>query len=103
MSDSTFDISATHGEFGFVQGEIRIVVLDRGFVFVGRVTRTEDEMYIDDARCIRKWGTTEGLGQLAQGPLAETVLDAKCCIRSQIKAVLFTVDVVQSKWTSSLA
>lgn len=87
----------------FTQGEIRIVVLDRGFVFVGRVTQTETEMYIDDARCIRKWGTTEGLGQLSQGPLVETVLDHKCCIRPQIKAVLFTVEVVQSKWTAALA
>lgn len=102
MSDS-FDLPAVHGEFNFVQGDIRIVVLDRGFVFVGRVTMTDKEMYVDDARCIRKWGTTEGLGQLSQGPLAETVLDHKCTIRPQLKAVLFTVDVVQSKWTAALA
>jgi hypothetical protein len=84
-------------------GTIQIVVLDRGFVFVGRVTRTETEMYIDDARCIRKWGTEHGLGQLADGPLPETVLDAKCTVRPQLKAVMFTIDCVQHKWTSSLS
>ncbi|WP_025915490.1 hypothetical protein [Herminiimonas sp. CN] len=82
--------------------QIQIVALDRGFVFVGYVTRTETEMYIDKARCIRKWGTSEGLGQLKDGPVADTVLDASCTVRPQLKAVLFTVDCNQSKWTSSL-
>lgn len=84
------------------QGQIKIVVLDRGFVFVGRVTQTDTEMFIDDARCIRKWGTTEGLGQLKDGPLNDTVLDAKCTVRPQLKAVMFTIDCHQSKWEPSL-
>ncbi len=84
------------------QGQIQIVVLDRGFVFVGRVTRTDTEMYIDDARCIRKWGTEEGLGQLANGPLTETKLDAKCTVRPQLKAVMFTIACNQAKWEPHL-
>ena len=84
------------------ESEIKIVVLDRGFVFVGYVTQTDTEMYIDKARCIRKWGTTQGLGELKNGPVKETVLDAVCTVRPQLKAVIFTIDCNQSKWTPFL-
>ena len=30
---------------------------------------------INEARNIRRWGTTRGLGELVSGPLANTVLD----------------------------
>jgi hypothetical protein len=85
-----------------VEPEIKIVILDRGFVFVGYVTQTETEMYIDKARCIRKWGTTNGLGELKNGPTKETVLDAICTVRPLLRAVLFTVDCNQSKWKPHL-
>ena len=81
---------------------IQIVVLDRGFVFVGHVTQTETEMFIDHAVNIRKWGTTEGLGQLRKGPLKDTVLDSAGTVRPQLKAVLFTIDCEESAWTSYL-
>lgn len=29
-----------------------------------------------NARCIRRWGTSDGLSQLVKGPTSETVLDA---------------------------
>lgn len=84
------------------EAQIEIVVLDRGFVFVGYVTRTETEMYIDHARCIRKWGISEGLGQLQDGPQPDTQLDQPCTVRPQMKAVLFTVDCNQPKWEPHL-
>jgi hypothetical protein len=40
---------------------LKIVVLDRGWVFVGRVNRFDDEITIDEACCVRYWGTTNGL------------------------------------------
>lgn len=53
----------------------QIVVADRGFVYVGKVTLQGDFAVITNARNIRKWGTTNGLGELVGGPTKETVLD----------------------------
>jgi hypothetical protein len=52
-----------------------IAVLDRGFVYVGQVTEYPDRIVITKARNIRRWGTTNGLGELRDGPLSETQLD----------------------------
>ena len=52
-----------------------IVVLDRGFVYVGEVEIKGDFLYITNASNIRYWGTKNGLGELRKGPLAETKLD----------------------------
>jgi len=57
-------------------GLINVVVLQRGFVYVGRVYINGSEVRIKDASCIRNWGTTKGLGQLVlNGPTDKTVLD----------------------------
>lgn len=55
--------------------DIRIVVAQRGWIYVGEVTREEHEIVIRRARAIRRWGTSHGLCQLADGPTANTVLD----------------------------
>lgn len=52
-----------------------IVVLDRGFVYVGNVSIADDFLTVTNAKNIRYWGTKKGLGELRQGPLAETKLD----------------------------
>jgi hypothetical protein len=52
-----------------------IVVLDRGFVYVGEITVDPEWVRIDCARNIRVWGTKQGLGELRNGPLTETKLD----------------------------
>lgn len=52
-----------------------IVVLDRGFVYVGEVKFDGDFLHITKARNVRKWGTSKGLGELRTGPLRDTVLD----------------------------
>lgn len=52
-----------------------IVVLDHGFVYVGNVTEMPDRVIIKDAKNIRVWGTTNGLGELRCGPLTGTKLD----------------------------
>lgn len=54
-----------------------IAVIDRGFVYVGNISFEGDWMKISDAKNIRVWGTTNGLGQLVNGPLESTKLD-KC-------------------------
>lgn len=52
-----------------------IVVLDRGFVYVGDTTVDSEWVRIKNARNIRVWGTIKGLGELQNGPTKETVLD----------------------------
>ena len=52
-----------------------IAVLDRGFVYVGRCSVADGTLRITQARNIRRWGTTNGLGELRNGPLKDTVLD----------------------------
>ena len=81
-------------------GEIKIVVLDRGFVYVGRVAIEEDFVVIRNAQNIRAWGTTKGLGELVNGPLSGTKLDSVGTIRAASRALISLIDVEQSKWTS---
>ena len=57
-------------------GEKRIVVADRGWVFVGSCEDNADgTVTITGAKNIRRWGTTKGLGELVNGPLGDTVTD----------------------------
>lgn len=53
----------------------QIVVLDRGFVYVGDVQLKGDYVHLNNAKNIRRWGTSKGLGELLDGPLANTVTD----------------------------
>lgn len=53
-----------------------IVVITNGFVFMGEVSEAGTYLRIDDAACIRVWGTTHGLGEIAlRGVTTATVLD----------------------------
>jgi len=57
-------------------GEKRIIVADRGWVFVGTCEDHPDgSVTLRGAKNIRRWGTTAGLGQLVNGPLSNTVAD----------------------------
>ena len=47
--------------------KFQIVVLDRGFVYVGDVALDGDWVVVANAKNIRVWGTSKGLGQLALG------------------------------------
>ena len=52
-------------------GDIRIIVADRGWVFVGAcVDHSDGSVTITNAKNIRNWGTTKGLGELATGPVS---------------------------------
>ena len=53
----------------------RIVVVDQGFVYVGQVKIAEGFVLVSNARNIRVWGTTKGLGELKDGPTVKTILD----------------------------
>ena len=76
-----------------------IVVLDRGFVYVGDVTVDDDWCVIENARNIRKWGTTKGLGQLAlEGPTSETILDQAGVVRAPKRALIHLIETEASRW-----
>ena len=80
-------------------GDIRIVVLDRGLVYIGRVKIENDFVVISSARNIRVWGTTQGLGQLVSGPLPVTKLDVVGTVKAPMRALISLIDVEQSKWS----
>ena len=53
-----------------------IVVLQRGWVFIGNLFKEGEQYTLEDSSVIRAWGTTKGLGEIAlTGPTAKTVLD----------------------------
>lgn len=63
-------------------GPLRIVVADRGWVFVGNCEGHDDgSVTIKNARNIRVWGTTRGLGELVNGPLQGTKHDPYGTVR----------------------
>ena len=79
----------------------QIVIAQRGWVFVGDVERTENEVVIKNAQNIRRWGTSRGLGELAQnGPQPNTVLDDYGTARMHPLAVVATLDCEELKWTA---
>lgn len=80
------------------EGDIKIAVLDRGFVYVGLVSQEDDFYIINNAKNIRQWGTTKGLGELVSGPLANTKLDNVGTVRVPSRALISLIDVEQSKW-----
>ena len=80
------------------KGDIKIVVLDRGFVYVGRVELSSDFVTITQAKNIRVWGTTKGLGELVGGPLSGTKLDSVGTVKAPIRALISLIDVEQKAW-----
>lgn len=78
----------------------RIVALQRGWVAVGKLTKVnETELLLEDARIIRRWGTTQGLGELAEkGPLPDTKLDIGGTLRFHPYAVILTYETDAAKW-----
>ena len=82
---------------------IKIVVLQRGWVAVGRYEAKSDaEHILHDASIVRVWGTTMGLGELADGPTAKTVLYKAGTVRFHPMAVVLTIDAEESAWSPKL-
>lgn len=78
-----------------------LVVADRGFVWVGEVTTSDDWVSISKARAVRRWGTTEGLNELAnKGPLPNTRLDAPAELKVSRKALIALIPCEQSRWAA---
>jgi hypothetical protein len=80
---------------------LAIVIADRGWVWVGTVTSDYDFTTIEGARCVRRWGTSKGLGELAKlGPRPDTALDDPVDMKVASRAVIAIVPCEQSAWTA---
>lgn len=77
---------------------IEIVVLDRGFVYVGETSLDGQFLTIRNARNIRRWGTTKGLGELCDGPTSSTVLDKCGDVTAPLTSVVHTMATTPGKW-----
>lgn len=81
------------------QGDIKIMILQRGFVYVGRVTRNGDQVTISCAQNIRQWGTKRGLGEIAAaGPTEKTVMDPAGTVTCHALGVVAELSCDQGKW-----
>lgn len=72
----------------------RIYVIEAGWVLAGfEKSRSSDELHITDAVCVRRWGTTDGLGQLAlHGPTSNTVLDLCGEVHISLRHIHFYIE-----------
>ncbi len=81
------------------QDNLRIVILERGFVYVGNFSDNGDTIRIDHARCVRVWGTSRGLAQLAnEGIQSGTKLDDETTVEAPKSALIHTLVCEVPKW-----
>lgn len=83
--------------------DIRIVVMEQRFVSVGEYAFNGDEVILTNAAVIRYWGTTRGLGEIAEGgPTASTKLDKTPTERIPKDKVIKTIDCNAKNWKKHL-
>lgn len=85
-------------------GPTKIVILQRGWVMVGKLERNGSDCKLHNAAVIRSWGTSKGLGEIAMnGPTANTKLD-KCggVVEFDYLTLVASLSVEESKWANVL-
>lgn len=94
-TDASAQPSATSNSIGRC-----IVVADRGHVWTAEAATFDgDWANLTGAQVVRRWGTSEGLNELAQkGPLASTKLDAKADLMVSQKAIIAVIPSEAAKW-----
>lgn len=85
-------------------GPTKIVVLQRGWVVIGKMERNGNECKLHNASVIRNWGTTRGLGELAkEGPLKDTKLDpCNGVVEFDSLTIVLSISVNEAKWANKL-
>lgn len=83
--------------------DIRIVILQRGWIYVGEFSKQDNLCQLKNASCIRRWGTKKGLSELVNGVTSSTILD-KCegVVEFDWLTVVHTITVNQDKWKGLL-
>lgn len=108
MSDTSFPDAITVNGTTYraerpASGEVKILVLQRGWNVVGRYEKSGTEHVLTDAAVIRYWGTTKGLGELAAGgPTDKTKLDPCGTVRAHELATVLVLDCDAQKWADAL-
>ena len=86
--------------------DIRIVVLQRGWVLVGEYHRPNSSLVtkLTRVRNVRRWGTQRGLAQLAnEGPIqGKTVLDDGADAEWHVLAEVMSLKCNESAWAKHL-
>lgn len=86
-----------------VNSNIKIVILQRGWVFIGRYVEDGDKCWLDNAYVIRVWGTDKGLGQLAlEGKQPNTKLDKAGRVEFHKLTVVASISAREDLWTQEL-
>lgn len=82
-----------------ISSSLKIVIGQRGWIFVGYYSENNEVATIKNASVVRRWGTAKGLGELAvNGPLQNTKLDSCPTVKIPLINVLATIDCEESKW-----
>lgn len=86
-----------------ITGNVKIVILQRGWVMVGYFSRVGNDCKLEKASVIRSWGTTKGLGEIATGPTKDTKLD-KCngLVEFDYLTVVAMVSCEEKSWANKL-
>ena len=112
MSKTTINELEVNGEVYVLKGtqstepknsDIKIVILQRGWVIIGRYSKDGDMVTLENAYVIRTWGTNKGLGELAlDGKQSSTKLDKAGHVEFHILTVVATINCDDTKWDSEL-
>jgi hypothetical protein len=81
-----------------------IVILQRGWVMVGRLNKNGYNCELSNASVIRLWGTSKGLGEIAlNGPTSNTKLDPCGLVKFHLMTTVATIHCEESKWQGRLS
>lgn len=85
-------------------GPAKIVILQRGWVMVGRLERKGNDCVLHQASVIRIWGTKKGLGEIASnGPTKDTVLDKTGgVVEFDYLTIVASISINESQWAKEL-
>jgi len=88
-----------------IKGELYLVVLQRGWVAVGnREVADNGDYRLKNCAHVRVWGTTKGLGEIAElGPTVKTVLDKCPPIEYHPMTAIMHIKCREEKWTGKLS
>ena len=101
VNGNTYVLKGSQAE---ISGDIKIVILQRGWIMVGKFERNGSECKLHDASVIRNWGTTKGLGEIAAGgPTISTKLD-KCygVVEFDYLTVCAMISCEEKSWKNKL-
>lgn len=81
-----------------------LFVLDRGFVVVGMAEPDPEFAFhwLVRGRTVRRWGTTDGLAELQNGPRPQTTLDPVVIRHIPWRSIIEIQEVNQDSWVSYL-